>query len=95
MKTRHLYIQLAVQDGSREHTHHCVTSTLCKDIRFAVAWYASHFWGEGELERHDNNFFWWFDGEITVKIEDYKELTSHEANLLNELFYYPHNTTQI
>ena len=85
LKTTHLFIQLTVQDGMREHTHNIVTSTLCENIEFAVGWYASHYWGVGTLERHDRQFFWWFDDEITVRISSYKVITPDEANFLNEL----------
>lgn len=86
---KHLYIRLNVRDGEREHTHHCITSTNCESLEFAVVWYAAHFWGHGELESDKNktSYFWWFNSEITVSIETWKELTNSEANMLNQLMY--------
>ncbi len=92
-KTRHLYIQLLVQDGQLEHTHHCVTSTQCKDLNFAVIWYATHFWGEGEMDKTYNVYR--FDNETEVSVYKYEEINPDQANLLNRLFYHPHNTKQI
>lgn len=90
---KHLYIRLNVRDGEREHTHHCVTSTECENLDFAVAWYAAHFWGQGTIEKQTyvsggvKGWFVWFDGEITVTVETWKELTPEEANILNKIMY--------
>ena len=93
MKTKHLFIQLLVQDGEQEHTHNIVHSTLCDNIQFAVIWYATHFWGEGEINKNDMCYI--FDNEVQVSVCKYEEITPRQANFLNRLFYYPHNTKQI
>lgn len=90
---KHLYIRLKVTDGEREHTHHCVTSTSCNSLDFAVVWYVMHFWGHGDIEKRNyvssgsKGYLVWFDGEITVELEKWKLLNSDEANFLNELMY--------
>jgi hypothetical protein len=87
-KPKHLYIRLNVRDGEREHTHHCVTSTTCESLEFAVVWYAAHFWGQGEMFReHADEFYFMFDNEIAVEVETWKELTDEEANFLNQIMY--------
>lgn len=85
---KHLYIRLTVRDGEREHSHHCITSTTCDSLEFAVVWYVAHFWGHGDLFReHANEYYFMFDSEISVEVETWKELTNEEANFLNELMY--------
>lgn len=85
---KHLYVRLNVRDGEREHTHHCITSTKCDSLEFAVVWYTAHFWGQGEMFReHADEFYFMFDNEITVEVETWKELTADEANFLNNLMY--------
>lgn len=95
---KHLYLRLIVQDGEREHTHHCIHVTKCKDIKFSALWYTAHYWGIGE---HEHSYLknypivsqltkepvWWFDNEITVRLESYKEITEIEYQFLNKLFY--------
>ena len=87
---KHLYIRLTVQDGVREHTHHCVTSTRCENLEFAVQWYAAHFWGDTSDLFRENKDSWYYSfdgGEISVTVETWKELTTEEANMLNQLMY--------
>jgi len=84
---KHLYIRLNVRDGEREHTHHCVTSTKCDSLEFAVNWYALHFWGHGEMWSKSDNHCYFNGGEIAVEIDSWRELNSEEANLLNEIMY--------
>jgi len=79
---KYLYIRIQIQDGAREHTHHCLHTTNCQNLDFAVEWYVAHFWGQGK--RDDD--LWWFDDEITARFENWKELTKEEYYYLNNLF---------
>ena len=82
-KTRFLYIRLDVQDGEREHTHHVLHTTTAENLAFAAQRYASTFWGKGVSDRG----VWWFDGEFTVKLDTYKELTQQQYDYLLDLMY--------
>jgi hypothetical protein len=85
-KTRHIYIDLLITDGEREHNHRTAFSTNCENLGFAVLLYQFRYWGHGYREsREDINC--WFDGVITCKIEKWKEVTYEEANFINELIY--------
>jgi len=86
---KYLYIRINFADGNREHTHHCIHTTNCQNLDFAVEWYVAHFWGEGVLDRDKdkNDWCWWFDGEATARLENWKELTKEEFDMLNNLFY--------
>lgn len=79
---KHLLITLEVRDGEREHTHRCLHTTRGNNIQFAAERYASTYWGEGTRE----DDYWWFFGEIIVKLERVTELTEYEFKLMDNLF---------
>lgn len=82
---KYLYIRLTVQDGEREHTHHCIHTTNAKNIEFAAERYAASFWGKST---HDKDGYWsaW-GGEIMIKLRNVERLTKKQYNFLNSLFY--------
>ena len=80
---KYLYVRILVRDGEREHTHHCLLVTNCNSLWFAAQRYVSQFWGFGNRE----DDFWWFNYEITARLEDYKELTKKEYELMNRIMY--------
>ena len=83
---KHLYIRLKVQDGMREHTHHCLTTTKCESPEFAVNWYAAHFWGHGVMYRdHAKEVYYMFDSELAVEVQTWKVLTPMEFRTLNDI----------
>jgi hypothetical protein len=90
---KRIYIRIVVLDGEREHTHHVLESTNCESVEFAVNWYLLHFWGFGTIEKRTyvsggiKEYFVWFDGEITAKVETYKELTEEEYQTMIRIMY--------
>jgi hypothetical protein len=82
---KYLLITLAVQDGERRHDHRCLHTTNAKDINFAAQKYAASFWGYGERQSKEDDFFWFF-GEITVRLTSVVELTEYEYKLLSDIF---------
>lgn len=83
---KYIFIQLAIQDGEREHTHRIVHTTNAKNLAFAVERYASTYWGYSELDK-SSKCWYAFGGEISIKVENWKELTQEEYKLINKLFY--------
>ncbi len=82
MKERYMYIRIKVQDGDREHTHHCLHTTKCKSLDFAATWFTAHYWGLGVLDNsYTPNFNqsatkpnkWWFDDEIICELYTWRE----------------------
>ena len=80
---KHLFIKLTVRDGEREHDHKVLHTTKANNINFAGQRYVSTFWGRGERE----DDFWWFDGEITARLEKVVQITKDEYERLSYLFY--------
>ncbi len=80
---KHLFIKLQVQDGERQHDHMVLHTTNANNIEFAAQRYVSTFWGDGEREGD----FWWFDGEITARLDKVVEITEKEYNRLVALFH--------
>ena len=80
---KHLFINLTVRDGEREHDHKVLHTTNASNINFAAQRYVSRFWGNGERE----DDFWWFDGEITARLEKVVQITKEEYERLSYLFY--------
>lgn len=83
-EVKYVYVRLDVQDGEREHTHHCLLITKCENLHFAVQRYASTYWGEGSRDRD----CWYFDdGSVAVSVYTYKELTAEEYNTMFDIMY--------
>jgi hypothetical protein len=85
-RTRHIYIDLLIHDGEREHNHRTVFSTNCESLEFAVLYYQFSYWGYGYRESRKDKHCW-FDGELTCEIAKWKEITEEESNFLNDLIY--------
>lgn len=97
---KRLFIQLKIQDGEREHNHRVTTVTNCKNINFAAAWYAAHYWGQtSSMDRSQCSYmvddkivkgfdpiFYQHGGEIAVTVEKVELLTKKQFDLLNKLF---------
>lgn len=81
---KHLFIQLAIQDGEREHTHRVLHTTNAQNINFAAEYYAAHYWG---YSYKDNNRWYAWGGEISIQVEKVQELTQEEFDKLSNLFY--------
>jgi hypothetical protein len=82
---KYLLITLAVQDGERRHDHRCLHTTNAQSIDFAAQRYAASFWGYGERQNKEDDFFWFF-GEITVRLTAVIELTEYEYKLMSDIF---------
>ena len=80
---KYLYVRIGVQDGEREHTHHTLLVTNCVSLWFAAMRYVSQFWGDGERDGD----LWWFQHEITAKMETFTELTKEEYDLMYKTMY--------
>ncbi len=80
---KHLFIRLQVQDGERQHDHKVLHTTNATNIEFAAQRYVSTFWGQGERE----DDFWWFDNEITARLEKVVQITKKEYERLYALFF--------
>ena len=83
-KDKYLYIRLKVQEGEREHIHHCLHITKCNNINFAGDWYAAHFWGEST---RDNDTWYACNNEIAISLKEVKELSKKEFEFLDNLIY--------
>ena len=80
---KYIFIHIVIRDGEREHDHKVLTTTNCENIKFAVDWYTAHFWGYGERDFKDDNWYFW-GGEICGRWKTYEELTKKEFNFLNK-----------
>ena len=80
-----LLITLIVQDGEHQHKHRILHTTPGNDIHYAANRYAAQFYPEEEPE---HLLSWWqFQaGSIAVEVENVRELTDYEYNLLSMLF---------
>lgn len=81
-----LFITLNVQDGENRHTHRVLTT--CKDkenVQDAANKYASEYYGKGEQDEFSN----WFNfnaGSLAVKVENVRELSDYEYQLMSDIF---------
>jgi hypothetical protein len=82
---KYLFITLDVQDGERKHTHRILHTTNAKNIEFAAQRYVANFWGYGERQNKEDDF-WWFFGEITCRLYSVVELTEAEYKLMSDVF---------
>ena len=76
---KYLYIKFKFR-WQQEHTHHCLHTTNCPNLDFAVNGTCS-LWGQGK--RDDL-------GGLMMKLppgENWKELTKENFDMLNNLFY--------
>jgi hypothetical protein len=80
-----LLITLIVQDGENQHKHRILHTTNGNDIHFAAQRYAAGFYGDDEPE---HLLSWWqFQaGSIAVEVENVRELSDYEYQLLSDLF---------
>lgn len=82
---KYLFITLDVQDGERKHTHRILHTTNAKNIEFAAQRYVANFWGYGERQNKEDDF-WWFFGEITCRLYTVVEISEYEYNLMSAIF---------
>jgi len=82
---KYLFITLDVQDGERKHTHRILHATRGNNIEFAAQRYVSNFWGFGERQNKEDDF-WWFFGEITCRLSNVVEISEYEYNLMSGIF---------
>ena len=82
---KYLFITLDVQDGERKHTHRILHTTNAKNIEFAAQRYVANFWGYGERQNKEDDF-WWFFGEITCRLYTVVEISEFEYKLMSDIF---------
>jgi len=82
---KYLFIELAIQDGEREHNHRVLHTTTGNNINFAAERYAASYWGRGTRESRKDNF-WWVNYEITIRVELVMELTKEEYTFMSGIF---------
>jgi hypothetical protein len=82
---KYLFITLDVQDGERKHTHRILHATKGNNIEFAAQRYVSNFWGNGERQNKEDDF-WWFFGEITCRLSNVVEISEYEYKLMSDIF---------
>ena len=80
---KRLFIHLVIQDGEREHDYKVIHTTNCNNLDFAADWYVAHFCGRGERQYNDEWWFFW-GGEIAGKLIKYQELTDDEYKILSK-----------
>jgi hypothetical protein len=80
-----LLITLIVQDGEHQHKHRILHTTPGNDIHYAAERYAAQFYPEDEPE---HLLSWWQfqSGSIAVEVENVRELSDYEYQLLSDLF---------
>lgn len=88
-----LYIRILVQEGEREHTHHCLAQTEQDDIQAFADMYAKTFWGNEEDEEVTKIGDYWESngGEIGIMYETVKVLTEEEWTILDNILYGAHD----
>ena len=84
---KHLFIELEIREGEREHTHRVLHTTRCKDLDFAAQHYAAHYWGESFRYQRTDKHWYAHGGEIAIRVYRWKELTAEEFKVIRELFY--------
>jgi len=82
---KYLFIHLEVQDGERRHDHRILHTTNAKNIEFAAQKYAASFWGWGERYNKEDDY-WWFNGEITIRLKNVIEISEYEYRLMSGIF---------
>ena len=81
---KYLFVTLKVVDDGREYTQRCLLQTLCKDLEYAAQYLAAHFWDDSWLE---NGIWYSHGGGVATKVEDYKQLTYQEYEIVDRIFY--------
>ena len=81
-----LFIVLLIQDGENRHTHRVLhTCDDKQNVQEAAQLYAKEYYGEGEQDEFSN----WFNfdaGSLAVKVENVRELSDYEYQLLSDIF---------
>ena len=85
-KGKHLFIELTVRDGEREHTHRVLHTTKAENIEFAVQRYVAGYWGFPDYR--DGKSWYAHGSEIAITLDRYKVLTPEQYEVMNEVFYY-------
>ena len=81
-----LFIVLLVQDGENRHTHRVLST--CKDnqnVQEAAQKYAKSYYGKGERDEF-SDFYYFNAGSTAVKVENVRELTEFEYQLMSDIF---------
>jgi len=80
---KYLFIELKVRDGERVYTLRVLHTTCAKNINFVAERYASSFFS-GKSTREDD--FWWFNYEVTARVQFVTELTEKEYKIMSDIF---------
>lgn len=83
---KYLFIILNVREGEREHTHRVLHTTKANNVDFAAELYAARFWGDSfRYDRDDDEWYAW-GGEISIRLEKVVEISEEKYLELSELF---------
>lgn len=82
---RRLYVRLEIQEGEREHTHHCLFTTDIQDDEQAGRAYAESYWDEDG--NWDEDWYSAFFGEMAIRVEKVQEITEDEFVFLEKTLY--------
>lgn len=95
MNIRYLFLTFSVIDGERGYLCHDVASVSVrrdateKDVEDAALTCAKNFFpvDEDDDVTMDGDVFLFFDGEVIVSLDKWKEISEEEFKFLNQLFY--------
>lgn len=82
---KYLFITLTIQNGEYEYNEKVLHITRCENIQFAAHKYAASFYG-GVPER-DGVWWYYYGGEVGVRMDKVVELTKEEYDFLDNLFH--------
>lgn len=83
---KRILIELQIKCGEYNFREFALIETKCKDERFAVEWYTSHYYSKGK--RFPGDSYWWFYGEITVEWRRFKIIENNQEYLTLKHYLY-------